>query len=892
MNFHESLHQDFKIFINEQKKQLTEGEYIKIDLHCHDRNSDVPDELIGRILNVPETWLKTKKLVELLKIQQVDLITITNHNNARSCFDLIRKGNDILIGAEFTCRVPDFEISIHVLTYGFTEEQEIELNKLRSNVYSFLKYCKNLSIPTIWAHPFYFYSPTGVPPLNFFKKMLLIFERFEVINGQRDTWQNLLFKSWLESYSPQQLEELAAEMNVNPLDYCLQPFKKSFFAGSDSHLGLFAGTTGTYLKVDNLAQRRKTTALSQLAVEAILQGRSAVYGTHQSNEKLMIAFLDYFLQLARFKQDPGMLRLLLHKGSYQDKVLAFLASNAIAELQYHKMTMRFIKSFHYALQGKSDLAFYRFVVSKSYRKVLKESRTMAAAVQLTGDDQLAAIYNTINKVYNQLSSLFYKRVEKKLSLYRKISAFSGIDPTKFISAIDFPADIRHYSTQSKVKGAKLKNDFSLIRLLDGLPFPFLASQLILAAKFSSTKVLYNNRGLLNQFADTLQRLQHPRRILWLTDTFEDKNGVAQVLKTYHQEIKRRNLPIDFLVCSNTIESDSNLFVIKPKLEFATDYYPQQPVRIGDLMQIHDLFLKGEYDQVICSTEGFMGIAAIYLKHAFTVKASFYMHTDWLQFAQESGKFQFEQMDKFRRILREYYQQFDRVFVLNRDHHDWLSSQDIGYPTKQLFLTAHWTEDYFYPRESNKFTLFGVDEKVPVILFSGRLSTEKGVFDIVEIYNQMKNRIPSLVFAFVGTGPQEIKLKELMPDARFLGWIAHQELPVVYSSVDLLILPSRFDTFSCVVLEAMSCGIPVAAYSMKGPKEIIKTNKNGILAKDLPGMVSQITLYFNDKELKEAITENALKRAGDFKRDAILEQFLSDLDCIPEQFSPNQSLQKD
>ena len=53
-------------FLSEQTKKYPREDLLKIDLHCHDCNSDVPDELLGRILNVPETWLPTKRLVEEL----------------------------------------------------------------------------------------------------------------------------------------------------------------------------------------------------------------------------------------------------------------------------------------------------------------------------------------------------------------------------------------------------------------------------------------------------------------------------------------------------------------------------------------------------------------------------------------------------------------------------------------------------------------------------------------------------------------------------------------------------------------------------------------------------------------------------------------------------------
>jgi len=196
-------------FLDEQSRRFPSSEVLTMDLHCHDKNSDVPDEQLARILNLPETWLPTDELISVLKSHGCDAFTVTNHNNARSCFELLERGRDVLVGAEFSCMVPDYRTGIHVLAYGFTPEQEKKLNKLRGDIYRFQDYTAEYDIPTVWAHPLYHYRSGGLPPMAFFEKMALLFERFEVINGQRDTWQNMLVKNWVESLTPSKLRAFA-----------------------------------------------------------------------------------------------------------------------------------------------------------------------------------------------------------------------------------------------------------------------------------------------------------------------------------------------------------------------------------------------------------------------------------------------------------------------------------------------------------------------------------------------------------------------------------------------------------------------------------------------------------------------------------------------------------
>ncbi len=125
------------------------------------------------------------------------------------------KGYDILTAAEFSCRVPDFDTGIHVLTYGFNPEQEVRLNKLRKNIYAFQEYTREHDIPTVWAHPLYHYSVKQMPPQDLFNKMLLLFERFECLNGQRDTWQNILVKEWIDQQDEESLHKYSQQFNIS-----------------------------------------------------------------------------------------------------------------------------------------------------------------------------------------------------------------------------------------------------------------------------------------------------------------------------------------------------------------------------------------------------------------------------------------------------------------------------------------------------------------------------------------------------------------------------------------------------------------------------------------------------------------------------------------------------
>lgn len=873
--FHQTLTSELNDFTAKQKLKFPEEEVLKMDMHCHDYNSNVPDELLGRILKVPETWLPTEQLLDALRSRNCNAFTITNHNNARSCYEQQEKGIDVLTASEFSCMVPDFKVGIHVLTYGFTPDQEKKLNKLRANVYDFQEYTCEHDIPTIWAHPLYHYT-AGVPPYAFFKKMALIFERFEVINGQRDTWQNMLTKAWIESLDEEKIKELIDEVGIDPNRYCRNVYSKSVSAGSDSHMGIFSGLTGSYLHVPNLEQRKKTTSISQLALEAIREGRIAPYGSHSSYEKMSIAFLDYVCQIALYHKDPGLMRIMLHKGSTKEKMLGLFITNAFGELRKHRVTMNFIELFHKCFGGTVPGFSKRWFVPKVYKPVFDEAKKIAEVRKSDDPNIVEAFEQSIFNISNQLNKILSTRLTEKIQKVKNDASWQSFDAQNFIEQFELPSEIRSFLDPAKDPDGQHRTNLDIGKFLDGLSFPFLASGFILAANFTSTKVLYNTRPLLSEFAKRIGKFEHPKRMLWLTDTFEDNNGVSTVLQSVLEEIRSRNLPIDILTCSNTLKSGDHLIVSKPLSEFSPPFYHQQPIRVPNFLEIHRIFLDGEYDRIMCSTEGPMGLVAMYLKNAYSVPAYHYIHTDWMTFIRKVLRFDQSNLSRVKRLLRAYYKNFDALYVLNKDQEKWFTGRNVGFEKSKVHRTAHWIEPDFTPQSISKKQAFGIEEDKKVLLFTGRLSEEKGVLELGKILGKVKQKVDNVEIVFAGNGPAENKLKEVLPQAHFLGWVDRQVLPGLYSAADLFVLPSKFDTFSMATLEALSCGLPVIAFKTKGPKDIIKDGQCGFLVNSKKEMTSRIIKYLLDGDLQKSFRRSALKRARKYTSHKVLAKFLEDL----------------
>ncbi|MDB5988253.1 MAG: hypothetical protein JWR16_3306 [Nevskia sp.] len=874
-SFRDELHAEFNRYLMVEAARFPRAESLRIDFHCHDHNSDVPDELWGRILRLPETWLKTGKLVKCLQGNGSDVLTITNHNNARSCWKLLEKGHDVLPAAEFTCFFSEYDLYVHVLTYGFTPAQEAILNRKRGDIYEFLRYTAEHDIPVILPHPLYFYTTNpGISP-ELFEKLALMFQRFEVLNGQRDVWQSVLTLHWAQGLNEEKLQRYSRKHHLNPADFGVSPLRtKTLTGGSDDHMGMFAGQCGSYLWVPNLAQRRQHTPLSRLALEALRAGHAAPFGDVGENQKLTIALLDYFSQIATRIEDPGLLRMMFHRGELEDKVACFAIANALLEMKKHKKTQLFIAYVHDALHGKKPDWMIRWNVSSDFRFCVMQLEKIAESRKQSPERFVATVNEAIAELFTGLNKLMIKRLRNAAPAFGNM-LLDDLSTESLTRRFEIPSQVSALLFGS---GGKNLSGVNVKDLLDNLMFPALVSLVLAGAQVASTRVLYKNRAFLNEFAGHVGRSHHPQRALYLTDTLRDKNGVSNSLSGKLAAIQRSDLPVDFLICHADAAAEPHLHVVKPLAEFSFPKLGEQTFRVPDVLEIARAFYRGGYDRVVCSTEGPMVLVALFLKYMFNVPTYFFMHTDWIDFVKHTTDLNQHERDRIRRLLRALYHQFDGVFVLNSDHREWLTGHQMGLPENKVHLTAHHTEPVGFnsvPVRKSEL-IAGATEHTPVLFTACRISKEKGVLELPEIYRKARLAIPDLKLVIAGSGPAESELRKALPEASFLGWISRERLAQLYAGLDLFVFPSQFDTFGNVVLEAFSHGMPVLAYNCKGPKDIIQHGRNGYLVNNIDEMSAQIVAHFNDRERHTAMRREAHKRVADYQAEPIMRQFLHDM----------------
>lgn len=153
---------------------------------------------------------------------------------------------------------------------------------------------------------------------------------------------------------------------------------------------------------------------------------------------------------------------------------------------------------------------------------------------------------------------------------------------------------------------------------------------------------------------------------------------------------------------------------------------------------------------------------------------------------------------------------------------------------------------------------------PIQLYVGRIAMEKSIEDFLAL-NTPGTKV------VVGDGPQREELRDRYPEVKFLGTRHGEDLVRHYRAADVFVFPSRTDTLGLVMLEALACGVPVAAYPVQGPLDVVGDSGAGVLDEDLAAAV-QRAIGIDPVQCRA--------RALEFSWDQSVREFLNNLVPFP------------
>jgi len=326
-------------------------------------------------------------------------------------------------------------------------------------------------------------------------------------------------------------------------------------------------------------------------------------------------------------------------------------------------------------------------------------------------------------------------------------------------------------------------------------------------------------------------------ILIVSDAwFPQVNGVVRTINTVRGELEK---------LGQTVE------VIGPDRfrTFPLPSYPEIRVAIGAGRRLPAMIDAMRPDCIHIATEGPLGMAArrycIKRRKPFTTA----YHTRFPEYVRDRLPIP---LALSYAVVRRFHRPSSAVMVATQTIEDALIKR--GFTNIKRWGRGVDT-DLFHPRDKSF-----LDAPRPISMYVGRVAVEKNLEDFLKL------DLPGTKYV-VGDGPARADLSRRYPNVRWAGSKQGEDLAKYYAAADVFVFPSRTDTFGLVLLEALASGVPVAAYPVPGPLDVLDGSGVGVMDEDL-GRAAREALSISPERCRE----HALK----FSWRASAEQFLNNL----------------
>ncbi len=177
---------------------------------------------------------------------------------------------------------------------------------------------------------------------------------------------------------------------------------------------------------------------------------------------------------------------------------------------------------------------------------------------------------------------------------------------------------------------------------------------------------------------------------------------------------------------------------------------------------------------------------------------------------------------------------------------------------------------------------GLAEERPVVLYVGRLLRIKGVGHLVRAFPQVVGSCPHALLVLVGDGEERDALQRLARELGVAGQVVfaglqpHERVITFMRAADVLVLPSLLESFGIVLVEAMSCGLPVVASRVMGVPYVVEDGVNGFLVTpgDETALADRVVRLLSDPHLSEAFRARNVRKAAEYAISRVADRFLA------------------
>jgi glycosyltransferase involved in cell wall biosynthesis len=293
-------------------------------------------------------------------------------------------------------------------------------------------------------------------------------------------------------------------------------------------------------------------------------------------------------------------------------------------------------------------------------------------------------------------------------------------------------------------------------------------------------------------------------ILIVTDAWHPQiNGVVRSLERTAAELVNMGIRVEFLT--------PQAFRTLP-----CPTYPEIRLSLTRTGKIRKMIRSFDCDHLHIATEGPLGLMAVAVARKDELPFTTSYHTRFPEYVSARLPVPLSWSYNW---LRRFHNSGVGCMVATRSLEEDLRARGF---THLMRWSRGVDEKLFKPSEAS---VFPDDLPRPIFMNVGRVAVEKNITAFLDL------DLPGTKVV-VGDGPQLDMLKREYPDVVFTGAKVGEDLAHHYASADVFVFPSLTDTFGNVMLEALACGVPVAAYPVMGPLDVIGDTGAGVLSEDL------------------------------------------------------------
>jgi glycosyltransferase involved in cell wall biosynthesis len=788
----------------------------KADLHVHSKHSDRPTEWFLRRIGAPECFTEPADVYRVCREKGMDYVTISDHNCIAGALEIAHLPGTF-ISAELTTYFPEDGCKIHCLVQDITERQFSDMQTIRQNIYDLRKYLNDEAILHVIAHPLF--RVNDVLTVEHVEKLLLLFERFESVNGSRHPRAGDLTVALFSRLTPDRMAAMADRHGIQP--YGDAPWVKRFTGGSDDHSGLYAASAYTVTPPADSVQDY----LAHLRA-----GRHEPCGTSGTSLRLAHSLYQIAYQYYRSRiMKPGAGSSVL--GELFKRLLSGYEEPEKSSGPVRTWAERVVRQYRVRKLSPGE----RLLVESFSKLRGKAAPGVSQAGRPVGAD--VESFATASRVSHELGYTFLKQ---------------------FLSHVEDGRVVDGFQTLASMGTVMLG----------------------IAPYFTAFGVQHKDERFLREASARLGGSQvsseRSQRRAWVTDTFSDVNGVSNTIRMITGKARDRGCPITVMT-SLEVPPDAGTEVLNfpPLGTFSLPEYDSQKMVFPPFLDVIEALERGNYHEVIISTPGPMGLTALAAARLLGIRPVGIYHTDFPKYVKSLT--QDEVLEQLAwRYMQWFYGQMERIHVPSEYYRKHLIEN--GFDQARLKVMPRGVDlARFNPgkRDGNFWKRYGLNGNLK-LLYVGRISREKNIKILLEAFQFVRTTVPAIDLVVVGDGPELASLRKQAPDGNvcFTGALHGEDLATAYASADLFVFPSASDTFGNVVLEAHASGLPAIVSTQGGPAEIIARNGSGLVVdvRTPAPLCAGIRELVWDETRRSAMGLSALKTAREMSWDQALDQF--------------------